>query len=170
MTSSTSTSQPTLRLGSILPIFYLPTIGGGKSGPASVRSKYNLVLTFLPNVTEAGAYLQGIAAHYKEILRNDARVIAVLSADLDTTERVAQALELPFPMLADEDGTTTARILGESNHAALIATDRYGVIYCAEAAPVLSNIALPIVIPDWLEYVEIQCPECTDGADKRWEQ
>ena len=159
-----SASRSAVQLGSILPIFYLPSVKGGKSGPAATRSKYNLVLTFLPNVQEAATYLQGIAQIYEEILRNDARVMAVLRADLDTTQRVAEALELPFALLADEDGATAARILGEGNHAGLIATDRYGVVYCLEATVGLNELPAPSVIPDWLEYVEIQCPECTDGA------
>ncbi|MEO5952769.1 MAG: redoxin domain-containing protein [Chloroflexia bacterium] len=166
MTASISGSA--VRVGRILPIFYLPSVHGGKSGPAATRSKYNLVLTFLPNVQEAATYLQGIAQVYAEILRNDARVIAVLGADLDTTQRVAEALELPFALLADEDGATAARILGGGNRAGLIATDRYGVVYCMEATVRIEELPAPSVIPDWLEYVEMQCPECTDGADKRW--
>jgi peroxiredoxin len=165
---TSNTTNPTLRLGGTLPLFYLPSVSGGKSGPASTRSKYNLVLTFLPNVPESAAYMQGIAKLYPEILQNDARVIAVLAADIDTTQRTAEALELPFTLLSDENGATAIRILGEGNRAGLIATDRYGIIYYMEAASDLSALPAPPTILDWLEYVEIQCPECTDGADKRW--
>ncbi len=165
---TSNTTNPTLRLGGTLPIFYLPSARGGQSGPASTRSKYNLVLAFLPNVPESAAYLQGIAQLYPGILRNDARVIAVLGADTDATQQTAEALELPFTMLSDENSATSNRILGEGNRAGLIATDRYGIIYCMEAAPDLANLPAPPTIIDWLEYIEIQCPECTDGADQRW--
>ena len=157
------TAQPNLRLGDKVPLFYLPSAGGGQSGPAATRSKYNLVLAFLPDRPEAAAYLQGIARLYPEILRNDARVIAVLNADLDTTRRTAEALELPFTLLSDENGAATARSLGHDRHAALIAADLYGIIYLVEPATTLDALPPPATILDWLEFIEIQCPECTDA-------
>lgn len=152
-----------MRLGDKVPLFYLPSSGGGQSGPAATRSKYNLVLAFLPDGPEAAAYLQGIVRLYSEILRNDARVIAVLNADLDTTRRATEALELPFTLLSDENGAATARILGQDSRAALIAADRYGIIYFAETAPMIDGLPAPATILDWLDFIEIQCPECTDA-------
>lgn len=163
-----NSSIPGLRIGGKLPLFYLPSLDGGKSGPAAMRSKYNLVLVFLPTGSEAVAYLQEIAAHYPDILRNDTRVIAVLDTDPDNTRRAAEALELPFMLLADTEGATASRILGELNHAGLIATDRFGIIYFAEAAATISALPTPRVILDWLDYIEIQCPECTDANASPW--
>ena len=162
------TTHPSLRIGGKVPLFYLPSAAGGQAGPAATRSKYNLVLVFLCDGPEAGAYLQAIARLYPDILRNDARIIAVLAADLGTTRRVAEALELPFTLLSDENGATASRLLGEGHRASLCAADRYGVIYFAETAPTTDSLPPPAIILDWLDFIEIQCPECTDANASPW--
>lgn len=160
--------QTTLRVGGKVPLFYLPSAGGGQSGPAATRSKYNLVLAFLPNGPEAAAYVRGIARRYPDILRNDARVLAVLDADLDTARRTAEVLELPFTLLSDENGAAATRVLGGGNPAGLVAADRYGIVYFVETAHTLEGLPPPATILDWLEFIEIQCPECTDANASPW--
>ncbi len=166
------TNHPTprsqLRIGGKLPLFYLPSTQGGQSGPSAMRSKYNLVLAFLPGAPQAARYLREVAEIYPQILRNDARLISVLASNLDTTQRTAQALELSFTLLSDENAATASCILGDSNRAALISTDRYGIIYFTEQAPTIDKLPQPDTILDWLEYIEIQCPECTDANSSPW--
>ena len=76
-----------------------------------------------------------------------------------------QASALPFTLLADDAGATTERILGRGNHAGLCVADRYGIIYFVEAASDVSTLPPASTVVEWLEYIEIQCPECTDGSD-----
>ncbi|MGA7733534.1 MAG: redoxin domain-containing protein, partial [Chloroflexia bacterium] len=129
-----------LRLGGKVPLFYLPTTGGGTSGPAATRSKYNLVLVFLTNGPQAESYLRELSRLYPDLLRNDARVIAVLDTDLETTRNTAAALDLPFALLSDENGTTASRIMGQSNRAGLCIADRYGVTYSIQPAPTTATL------------------------------
>ena len=159
---------PELRAQHKVPLFYLPSAAGGQSGPAATRSKYNLVLVFLESGAQTEAYLQALAAIYPSVLKDDARAIAVVQAPLEETQRIATSLDLPFTMLSDETGATTRRVLGEGNHAGLCIADRYGIIYFAEAAPTTASLPPPSVVPEWLQYIEIQCPECTDGSDPIW--
>jgi peroxiredoxin len=162
------TPELQLHLMHKVPLFYLPSAAGGQSGPAATRSRYNLVLVFLDDSPQSEPYLQSLASIYPAILKDDARVIAVVHAALRETQRLAASLALPFTLLADEAGATTERILGPGNRAGLCVADRYGIIYFVQAASDASALPPASVIPEWLQYVEIQCPECTDASDKIW--
>jgi hypothetical protein len=94
--------------------------------------------------------------------------MAVVAADLDSTRRVAEALELPFTVLADQGGEVTARVLGGEGRACLCAADRYGIIYFVEGGSGAADLPPPATILDWLEFIEIQCPECTDANASPW--
>ena len=142
-----------------MPLFYLPSTGGGTSGPAATRSKYNLVLVFLTNGPHAESYLRDLARLYPEILRNEARVIAVLDTDLETTRNTAAALNLPFALLSDENGTTAYRIMGQPYRAGLCIADRYGVTYSIQPASTTAALPSASTALEWLEFIEIQCPE-----------
>ena len=54
------------------------------------------------------------------------------------------------------------------NRAGLCVADRYGIIYFVEAASDVSALPPASTVVEWLEYIEIQCPECTDGSDPIW--
>jgi peroxiredoxin len=162
------THELQLRVMHKVPLFYLPSAAGGQSGPAATRSRYNLVLVFLDNSPQTESYLQSLAAIYPDILKDDAHAIAVTNASQQETQRLATTLALPFTLLADDAGATTERILGPGNHAGLCVADRYGIIYFVEAASDVSALPPASTVVEWLEYIEIQCPECTDGSDSIW--
>jgi peroxiredoxin len=148
-----------LRTGGRTPLFVLPQTSGGRSGPAAARSKYNLVLAFVPSDPAGEAYLRDLAASHPDIIERDARVMAVVPLALDGARELASRLELPFSLLADEDGATAARHLGEGNRAALCVADRYGSIYSLDLAPDASALPPVQTALDWLDFMQIQCPE-----------
>ena len=90
------THELQLRVMHKVPLFYLPAAAGGQSGPASTRSRYNLVLVFLDNSPQTEAYLQALAAIYPAILKDDARAIAVIHASQEETQRLAASLSSPL--------------------------------------------------------------------------
>ena len=141
------------------PLFVLPSTGGGTSGPGALRSKYNAVLAFLDAGPDAEEYLRGLASLYAEIMASQARLLVVVPLSLEDAGALARKLALPFPVLADEGGETTRRMLGEANHAALCVTDRYGQVFSLEVGMVPSELPPPRSILDWLEFILIQCPE-----------
>ena len=98
-----------------VPVFYLPSASeaGGQSGPAAMRSKYNLVLAFVEGTREGEAYLQSLALVTRDILDRAARPIAVMSSSPDDVRAIAARLTLPFTLLADEGAITTHRLMGE---------------------------------------------------------
>ena len=161
------TPELQLRVMHKVPLFYLPSAAGGKSGPASTRSRYNLVLVFLNNSPQTEPYLQALAAIYRHPQRRRPRYRRHPRLS-EETQRLAASLGLPFTLLADDAGATTERILGPGNHAGLCVADRYGIIYFVEAASDVSALPPASTVVEWLEYIEIQCPECTDGSDPIW--
>ena len=148
-----------LRTGGRTPLFSLPQTSGGRSGPAAARSKYNLVLAFVPPNPAGEAYLCGLALIHPDVLERDARIMAVVPLSLEVARSLASRLDLPFALLADEDGATTTRHLGETNRAALCVADRYGSIYSLDLAPDASALPPVQTALDWLDFMQIQCPE-----------
>jgi peroxiredoxin len=148
-----------LKDGGKVPLFYLPSAGGGQSGPAATRSKYNLVLVFLEGAPEGEAYLRNLAAIHPEILACDARLISVVAAPRSTVEEMARRLDVPFTLLADDSGATTSRMLGDQYRAATCVADRYGIIYYLEKTPSTADLPPAATALEWLEFVQIQCPE-----------
>jgi peroxiredoxin len=141
------------------PLFVLPSTAGGTSGPGALRSKYNAVLAFLDAGPESEVYLQGLASVYSELLASQARLLVVVPLSIAEADALASRLALPFPLLTDEGSKTTRRMLGESHHAALCVTDRYGQVFSLEVAVAPSQLPPPRSAIDWLEFIQIQCPE-----------
>jgi hypothetical protein len=148
-----------IRLGGRTPLFYLPQTSGGRSGPAATRSKYNLVLAFAGPGPSAEAYLLNLAAIHTDILERDARLMAVVPVALADAQALASRLNLLFALLADEDGATTTRLLGDGSTAALCVADRFGAIYSLDLAPDASTLPPVRTALEWLDFVQIQCPE-----------
>lgn len=150
---------PRLKEGDMVPLFYLPAVGGGQSGPAALRSKYNMVLVFVEGGAAGEAYLEALATAYREIQADQARVLAVVPLPLEDATRLAARLALPYALLADEGGAATLRMVGEGNRAALCVADRYGQAFYVELAPTAACLHSVQTAMDWLDYIQIQCPE-----------
>lgn len=156
---SPTSQTPQLKGKGRTPLFVLPSTAGGTSGPGALRSKYNAVLAFLAAGPGAEEFLQGLASVYAEVLASQARVLVVVPLSLVEADALARKLALPFPLLADDGGKTTRRMLGESHHAALCVTDRYGQVFSLELAVAPSELPPLRSAIDWLEFIQIQCPE-----------
>ena len=144
-----------------VPVFVLPSGAGGQTGPGAVRSKYNLVLVFLGSgrVSEAEQYLLDLAAVNPGILAEQGRVMAVVGLDIEAARETASRLVLPYPLLADEDASVAARMLGEPGACALCVADRYGEVYCMETALTPSDLPSTRSALEWLQYIQSECPE-----------
>ncbi|HYP42176.1 MAG TPA: hypothetical protein VEX13_17600, partial [Chloroflexia bacterium] len=128
-TETQAPQPPKLKPQGMTPLFYLPSTAGGRSGPASLRSKYNMVLAFVDATPEGEAYLQSLAGVYQDILYAEARVIAVAPLPLHDAVELASRLKLPFSILADEGMETTRRMLGGEHASGLCVADRFGQVH-----------------------------------------
>ena len=156
----TSAGQaPMLKVSGQVPLFVLPSADSGKTGPGALKSKYNMVLLFVDGEQSGRDYLQTLHEIYPRILAEHARAMAVISRPAQEVEALAKEMQLTFPLLADEDGRTTRRMLGESNTNALCVADRYGQIFYLESAACIEQLPGVEAALDWLEFIQIQCPE-----------
>ena len=152
-------AAPKLREGKLTPLFYLPATGGGQSGPGALRSKYNMMLAFVEGNAEGEAYLAALTAAYLNIQDAQAKALAVVSLPLREAAMLQERLKLPYSLLADENGATTRRMIGEDNHAALCVADRFGQIFYVHVAPTTASLPPVETAVSWLDFIQIQCPE-----------
>jgi peroxiredoxin len=152
-------SQSAIRLGRLVPNFVLPSASGGQYGPGALRSKYNMVIAFLGAGRDAEAYLSALAESCPRILEEQARVIAVAKLSSPQAAELKRRLSLPYAVLADGDGALTARMLGGAGLAALVVADRFSEVFCLETAPSASELPSTRTAIEWLEYIQVQCPE-----------
>jgi peroxiredoxin len=151
-------SEPKLRAGKMVPLFVLPSTGGGSTGPGAYRSKYNLVLAFAGNDKGTESYLQELSGLNTEIQAEHARVLVVVNMPLLGAEQLHSDLKLPFPLLADEDGQVTTRMLG-GPLCGLCVADRYGEVISLDVAPLTEQLPPLSNALDWLLFIQAQCPE-----------
>ena len=142
-----------------MPNFVLPSTSGGQYGPGALRSKYNIILAFVGAGSDSEAYLHALAQAYPRILEEQAKVIAVARLELPQAKALQARLALPYTLLADTDGALTARMLGEPDLAALVIADRYGEVYAVESAPNAPQLPSTRTALEWLQYIQVQCPE-----------
>ncbi len=150
--------EPKMRAGRMVPTFVLPSTGGGTSGPGAYRSRYNLVLVFIESSPGAETYLSDLAKACVEIQEEQGRVLAVVRVNLSEAREIHARLGLPFPLLADEDGQVTARMLGAAK-CGLCVADRFGEAVCLETAGSPQGLPPSSEALHWLIFIQAQCPE-----------
>jgi hypothetical protein len=85
--------------------------------------------------------------------------MVVLALPLSEASDIASRLKLPFVVLADEDGSTTRRMVGDSTRAAMCVADRYGSAVYVERRASLAELSGARTALDWLDFIQMQCPE-----------
>ncbi len=150
------------------PSFRLPTNQGKSFSPDDQRGWGNLVLFFAHDRScpICQAALQEFAARRIEYGAVEAKVVPILPS---SAAQVA-ALTYPFPVLADPDGIARARYAGlvgmEERSAGsahdpvmFFVLDRYGAPYAAGVLDEPDDPDLQAELLEWLDFIEIQCPE-----------
>jgi len=149
----------------MLPLFELPEAGGKKVSVWDYKGKRNLVLFFVhPDCQKCRDMLGELAQAYREVLSQEAEVLAIVPASPGEIARLKQQLSLPFPLLADEKGEVF-RSYGavDSNDrpsAAVVIADRFGEIYAFSLATAEHKLMSVKDIIDFFAFISIQCPEC----------
>jgi thioredoxin-dependent peroxiredoxin len=85
----------------------LQATSGGKVDLADYRGKQTVVLAFFPKAFTGGCTkeMKNWGAAFEKVGAADAKVFGVSTDDLETQRKFAASLTLPFPLLADPDGT-----------------------------------------------------------------
>ncbi len=154
------------RPGEALPYFELPGSQNGPLSPWRFKGRRNLVLVFTGDdeCEPCRQLLRGFAQRYRDFVAEEAEVLGVVPVSRSRAQQMAQTLGLPFPLLADEDGSVRLRYGAQGGG------DLVGVVYVADRFGELherwlvepGQPSLPVADEALarLRFLEIQCPEC----------
>lgn len=149
-------------IGSLAPAIDLQTLGGRSFSLWALKNRKNAVIVFVDMESERDLELLDLLADRKDaFVEDNAEVVAVAGA---SPEEIADGLageELPFMVLADTEGHTTAAygVL----RAMVFVVDRYGQIALI-ADPRDAPVAALDKVLDKLALIELECPECGISA------
>jgi peroxiredoxin len=144
------------------PGFRLPSNRGGTFSLDDYRGWGNVVLFFSHGLDCAAcrAALGDFAAHRAAYGAQEAKIVPVIpGSQSDLTEMV-----YPFALLSDPRGIVRqkyADLLGvePEKHAMVFVLDRYGAPYAGSALLEADDPELQAGVLEWLDFIEIQCPE-----------
>lgn len=125
------------------------------------RQKAPLVLYFGHNASCQAclAGLRRLAGRYAELREHEAEVLALLAEGTTGVQAVAQALAVPFPLLADAQGnavTAYAPLLGQPGPG-LALLDRFGAPRATYAGHIDDEVVDEAL--RWLALMSYECPE-----------
>jgi peroxiredoxin len=125
-----------------LPGFRLPASNGGTIQLDDYRHHHPLVLIFLTDLEGEASirWLQAFVADYPSYEYWDAKALAVIEGTQAEAASLAAGLDLPFPVLADEDGSTWERYLGGRGQAAILVLDRYNALQRSQIAERVADL------------------------------
>jgi len=100
-------------VGEAAPAFEAASTAGGTAHLADHVGKHPVVLAFFPKAFTGGCTkeMSGLRDRYKEFGDAGAQVMGISKDTLDIQKNFATSLSLPFPLLADPDGSV-ARAYG----------------------------------------------------------
>lgn len=148
-----------LERGATLPGLQLKEALGKEVRTGDYRGRCNLVLflSHSPGCDRCEELLRELAAGYGGLVAAEAEVLAIVPASPEEAAGLKQRLGLPFPVLTDAGGDS-ARQLGGAP--AVIVADRFAEVFTVDRAGEGHRLMSVWEIADWLEFIEVQCPEC----------
>jgi peroxiredoxin len=92
----------------------------------------------------------------------DGRVVVVVPGEVEDAARLVEAVDLPFPVLADPERRLSHRL--NLQGAAVLVADPWGEVRFRHDAGAAHDLPSPAELVDWARFVAIQCPECEGEA------
>lgn len=161
-TESQTSRQTIPARGDRIPDFSGIDPDGDAKGTRDFYMRRNLALVFThePGCADCRDLLQGLATEYRAIMAEAGDVLAVVAGSADVVRKLRGDLDLPFPIVIDEDGSIHKRYgLWQDGQpqAALFAVDRYGTIFNASIADADHEMLAASEVPGWLEFIACRC-------------
>ncbi|NTW03581.1 MAG: redoxin domain-containing protein, partial [Oscillochloris sp.] len=144
------TTTPRLSIGKVVPNFTLTDLTGTPVTRSAYRARKHLALLLLPGVDAlARAYIDALRDIYPRIRAADSELLVLVADPAARADGLRAALEVPFPILLDAEGTASKKFLPDGARYGIFILDRYGALHAQWA---LTTLPLPPVdeIVDWL--------------------
>jgi peroxiredoxin len=155
--------------GHLLPDFTLPSTDSKQISPYDYRGHSNLIAIFAGNLSQTPdqTILSELARHYFEIREQNAQVLLILACSHEKARSIHRRKKFPFAVVADED-IRAHRLAGaldaqDMPATALYVTDRFLEVFAAWRTALGDGLRSASEVISWLEYIESQCPECTQA-------
>ncbi len=142
--------------GSLMRDFALAAADGRQVSLSDFRGRRDLVVLFCDGREDL---LAPFIAKREAFSAEQAQVIAIVRGTVEHAKTLAEQLRWPYPLLADPDGEVHRHFGAEDAPAAYV-TDRYAEVYAAFREGEGQPIPSPDELLKWLEFVNVQCPEC----------
>jgi len=155
--------------GRLMCDFTLPSAEGGQVSLYDYRGHANLVLFFAGDAADLreNGFLRTLVQRYAEIRGQDSEILVVLACSREQAERAKHQVQLPFPVLADQDRQIHKSVGAVDVHAvpasAVYVTDRFLEVYATWRTAQGDNLPGVSEVLSWLAYIESECPECTQA-------
>jgi thioredoxin-dependent peroxiredoxin len=106
-TTANTAARPSV--GQPAPAFAASATTDKQVSLADFKGKQSLVLAFFPKAFTGGCTkeMSGFRDSFKEFQGSGAQVLGISRDTLDVQKKFAESLSLPFPLLADPDGTVS---------------------------------------------------------------
>ncbi|MHB0871427.1 MAG: peroxiredoxin family protein [Chloroflexota bacterium] len=163
-----------LEMEKVVPDFVLPAVGGNQVSPRDFKQKSNLLIVYL-DLQRCGKcidYLREFADNYHVYRELETEILAVSPQSVSDLQSRVGTMGLPFPLLSDEQGQVGQAYLGGQGVSnpvgGVFVTDRFGALRAQMIAQVDNDLPNQQSILDWLNLIEMECPEC-GPADARFQ-
>ena len=153
------------KTGQLMPDYIFTTLAGRRVPLSSHDRRYSLVMVFADGASCAPctSLLAGLARRYEEFKSVHGEVLAVVHRSLEEASALTLSERLPFQVVVDADGEvhrTVGAVAADGGVPLVVyVTDRYGYIYQVFRVAEGEDAPTPDEILDWLQYIDIECPE-----------
>lgn len=153
------------RTGELLPDFTLTESEGERVRISDFRGHRNLVLVLATDCDDevCAPFLAALTHRERELRQESAQVLVLLQCSVGTAREIKAREELPFPVLADEDGRVhrTFGVSVEGKRALMVyVADRFGEIFSIQRGEGALPLPAAKEILEWLAFINRQGPEC----------
>lgn len=160
-----TTGRPRLAEGERLPDLRLGEVPAGTPVPLVAPGGRQIPVVVVVDGAECEpcrAYLRRLAEAEPEMRAWDGRIVVVVPGSVDEAARLADAIDPPFPVLADPEHRLRRRL--GSKGAVVVVADPWGEVRYRHDAGAAHDLPEPAALVDWVRFVAIQCPECEGEA------
>ena len=156
--------QTWLAYDEVIPAFSLPGTDGVPHSPWDYKQRENLILLFTSSSTtsEGRGLLRAFARQYSEFREELCSILAITADTVLVNLQTQEALQLPFPLLSDPQGSVIARYTywdgaTKSLSPSIVLTNRYNALYKQWIATSEADLPPITELMESLQYLNLLC-------------